>query len=160
MFDGLESISWRKLRHAYGPADDAPRWIRALNSEVEDDRTEAINHFLWSSVFHQYTVYTATPFVIPFVVEALESATLAERDDGMGHPMKRELIHFIRLCAESGQRSVQGWEAWPAPRGSTIEEAVRAGRRIYASYSDDAESRVRTDAAWLLNFCDAHSNDS
>ena len=154
MFDDLDSIPWRRLRHAYGSAVDAPKWIRALDSENEEDRTEAVNRFLWSSAFHQYTLYTATPFVIRFVVEALAFPALAERTDGMGQPMKRDLIHFLRLCAEAGQRAVRGWKRWPSPKSPTIEDSILAGASLYERYAHDENDRVQSDARWLVNFCE------
>jgi hypothetical protein len=155
MFDTLDSVPWGRLRHAYGSATDAPKWIRDLDSDNEENRQEAINQFLWSSAFHQYTLYTATPFVIPFVIEALASPTLAERGDGMGHPMKRELIHFLRMCADGGQRGIYGN---PDPQDLTIEDAILSGRCLYERYVNDPDDRVRLDANWLRHFCDGHSN--
>ena len=114
---------------------------------------EAVNGFLWSSVFHQYTLYPATPFVIPFIIEALESSTLAERDNGLGQPMKRELMHFLRSCAESGQRAVHGRTH---PDDPTIEEVIVSGWHLYQRYAADSHAEVQTDAKWLLQFC--HTN--
>ena len=82
MFDRVHSIPWDTLEHAYGVANDAPEWIFALASEVEDARIEAVCGFLHSSICHQYTTYSATPYVIPFVIEALRDKTLRERMAG------------------------------------------------------------------------------
>ena len=158
MFETLDEIPWGRLHHAYDRATDAPRWIRALDSENEDDRMEAINHFLWGCAFHQYTLYTSTPVVIRFVVEALNSSTLAERDDGMGHPMKQELMQFLRSCAERGQRGVQKRRWWPSPKTPTVDEATIAGRPLYERYASDTNDQVKANATWLLAFCNAHSN--
>jgi hypothetical protein len=154
MFETLDAIPWGRLHHAYHRATDAPRWIRALDSEDPDERTEAINYFLWSCAYHQGTLYTATPFVIGFVIEALDSSTLAERDEGMDRPMKHELFQFLRSCAESGQRAVKKRMWWPSPESATIEEAIRAGRSLYERYASDPNDQVQTDARWLLNFCE------
>lgn len=150
MFDVLDLMPWERLSHAYGPATDAPKWIRCLDSDNGDDRAEAVCHFLWSSVFHQYTLYTATPFAIQFVIEALHSPKLAERDDGLGSPMKRELIHFVRQCAHVGQRGIHGE---PDPRDPTVESAVLSGGYVYEEYINDPDDRVRSDANWLWEFC-------
>lgn len=156
MFETLDDIPWGRFHHAYGRAADAPKWVRALDSENEEDRTEAINYFLWSCAFHQYTLYTATPLVIRFVIEALNSSTLAERDDGMGHPMKQELIQFLRSCADRGQRSVSRRRWWPSPKTPTVEEAILAGRSLYERYAGDTNEQVQSNAKWLLSFCNAH----
>ena len=36
MLEGLSNVDWAKLEHAYGPAEDVPDLIRALDSSVED----------------------------------------------------------------------------------------------------------------------------
>jgi hypothetical protein len=157
MFETLEDVPWGRLHHAYHRAVDAPGWIRALDSESAEERTEAINHFLWSCAFHQGTLYTSTPFVIRFVIEALDSPTLAERDDGMGHPMKWQLIQFLRACAEQGQQGVRKRFLWPSPKAPTIEEAILRGRPLYERYAGDANEDIRSDAEWLLSFCSTQS---
>jgi hypothetical protein len=151
MFEGVDLVPWNEVRHCYGPASNAPRQIRGLDSEDPDERADAVNEFLWSSAFHQWTLYPATPFVIPFIVEALQSRPLVERDNGCGGcSMKRELLHFVRLCAQAGQRAIAGT---PHPQALTIEEAVRAGAAVYAMYVKDETPGVAEDAAWLVTWC-------
>ena len=152
MFGKIDLVPWGKLKHAYGDAVDAPKWIRAFDSAEEEDRMEAINYFLLSCAFHQYTLYTVTPFVIPFVIEALESATLGERSTGMCSSMKLELIHFLRLCAQCGQRAMYGH---PSPQAPTVEDSIFAGEELYQRCVEDSDERVRSDALWLLDFCRA-----
>src|ERR1700712_5035452 len=77
MFEHLDKIPWHALAHAYGPATDATKWIPALASDDENLRSEAVYGFLHSSICHQYTTYSATPHVIPFVVEALRDPTVS-----------------------------------------------------------------------------------
>jgi len=89
MFEHLESIPWGQLSHAFGPATDAPQWIRALASADADQRSAAVYHFLLSSAFHQYTLYSATPHVIPFVIEALRDPTLSSRGTDKGSEADR-----------------------------------------------------------------------
>ena len=155
MFETLDSIPWREVQHAYGWATDAPKWIRALDSDNEDLRSEALMHFLFSSATHQYTLYPATPYVIPFVIEALQSWTLAQRDDGFGQQMAFYMIHFLRSCAQSGQRAIHGK---PHPKAPTVEQAVASGAAIYEHYLHDSDPRIRVDSKWLKQFCHEHAN--
>ncbi|WP_038166238.1 hypothetical protein [Verrucomicrobium sp. BvORR106] len=148
MFEDLDKIPWASLRHAYGAATDAPTWIRALDSKKEEDRTEAICHFLWSSVFHQHTLYSATPYVIPFVIEALGCLELADRDNGLGKPMKHEMMKYLRCCAKAGEP--EGISAG-AP---TVENAIRDGRETFLAYRDDPDQILRDTTQWLLKFCE------
>jgi hypothetical protein len=123
-----------------------------LDSEEKDDRTEAVYGFLLSSVFHQYTLYPATPLVIPFIIEALQSSALAERDNGFGQPMKVELLGFLDVCAKCGQRAMRGRPFAGAP---TVESALLAGREVYKLYSEDLHPGVKATANSLLQFCDS-----
>jgi hypothetical protein len=146
MFEQLDSIPWVQLSHAYGPATDAPRWIRALASDDADERTEAINHFLLSSAFHQYTLYSATPHVIPFVIEALRDPTVSGRPEGEdGDPLMKEgLLCFLRACAEVSRLTDE------------VGRAIALGREVYAANAHDLSARTREDAEKLLAFCDGH----
>jgi len=64
--DGLDSISWGKLSHAYGDADDVPGLLRALVSDSPKKAESAISD-LFASILHQGTIYTATIPAIPFL---------------------------------------------------------------------------------------------
>ena len=154
MFETVDSIPWHEVWHAYGRATDAPKWIRALDSEDEALRSDALMHFLFSSASHQYTLYPATPFVIAFVIEALQSPALSQRDDGFGQPMAFYLIQFLRSCAQEGQRALHGK---PHPAAPTIEEAVASGASVYERYLHDSDPRIGADAEWLLGFCHEQS---
>jgi hypothetical protein len=155
MFETLDSIPWHEVRHAYGCATDAPKWIRALDSEDQNLRSDALMHFLFSSATHQYTLYPATPFVIPFVIEALQSAALSQRDDGLGQHMAFYMIQFLRSCATSGQRAMY---SNPHPKAPTVERAVASGAAIYERYLRDPDPRIRGDAEWLLRFCNEQAH--
>lgn len=149
MFETLDSIPWPEVQHAYGRATDAPQWIRALDSGDEDLRSDALMHFLFSCATHQYTLYPATPYVIPFVIEALQSSSLAQRDDGFGQQMAFYMIQFLRSCAQSGQRAIYGK---PHPKAPTVEQAIASGAVIYEDYLHDPDPRIRADSEWLLRF--------
>lgn len=66
MLDGLDAIDWPALTHAYGPAGDVPGMLRHVAGGDPDARARAIWE-LWGSVWHQGTVYEATPFAVPFI---------------------------------------------------------------------------------------------
>ncbi|MEU3643193.1 hypothetical protein AB0E59_07410 [Lentzea sp. NPDC034063] len=70
MLDGLDDVDWAKLKHAYGPADDVPGQLRDLVSPDESVRTAALDE-LFGNIFHQGTIYEATPHAVPFLLEAL-----------------------------------------------------------------------------------------
>jgi hypothetical protein len=84
LLDGLVSVDWPALHHAYGSAADVPALLWALtnpNRAVEtiaesarrnkrSVRGEAIWQ-LWGNVFHQGTVWQVSAKTVPFLVEIL-----------------------------------------------------------------------------------------
>ncbi|MBE7484718.1 MAG: HEAT repeat domain-containing protein [Polyangiaceae bacterium] len=70
MLDGLDDIDWGCLTHAYGPASDVPGLIRGLLSADKPQRDSALRE-LFSSIWHQGTVYEAAIHALPFLIELL-----------------------------------------------------------------------------------------
>ena len=66
MLDGLDEIAWDDLDHAYGAASDVPDVLRGL----ADGDGEALNE-LFGTIWHQGTVYEATAYAVPFLIELL-----------------------------------------------------------------------------------------
>jgi hypothetical protein len=144
MLENLDRVDWGNLEHAYGRATDAPRWLAALASEDEDEREEAVGGFLNSSVFHQYTLYSATPHVIPFVIELLQYPDVCRRP-AFGGPLKRELLNFLRACS-SCCRGVPD-----------VEASLLAGAPAYRRFCDDEDEASASVAKTLIAFCDSRS---
>ena len=80
MLEGLTSIPWSKLKHAYGTAEDVPVAIQNLLDKKREVRKEAFEN-LSTSIIHQGTVYQATPYTIPFFYELLASAEVKNREN-------------------------------------------------------------------------------
>jgi hypothetical protein len=76
MLEGLDSIPWGKLRHAYGRASDVPGDLRALRSDQPGIREGALDR-LYGTIFHQGKRYEATPYAVPFLCELIDALTLA-----------------------------------------------------------------------------------
>ena len=70
MLERLDSIDWSSLTDAYGSAKDVPVRIRALISDDEHIRADALNE-LFGSVWHQGTIYPVSAYVVPFLIELL-----------------------------------------------------------------------------------------
>jgi hypothetical protein len=81
LFSGLEEIPWQRLKHAYGTAGDVPGQLRALQTEsasaVGDD--SALRQ-LCGNIWHQGTVYEATSFAVPFLLELAADPTVPRRN--------------------------------------------------------------------------------
>lgn len=70
MFDGLEDIPWARLRHAFGSASDVPSLLRSVASPDAQERSKALTE-LCNNIWHQGTVYEATPYALPFLIRLL-----------------------------------------------------------------------------------------
>jgi hypothetical protein len=84
LLEGLLSVNWAALNHAYGSAADVPGLLRALANPdraagaiteaarlgERSVRDEAIWQ-LWGNVFHQGSLYQASAKTVPFLVEIL-----------------------------------------------------------------------------------------
>ena len=90
MLTGLEDVDWGKLSDAYGPATEVPTYLRELESEEEAVRDRAMWK-LWGSVWHQGTIFSVTPAVAPFLIDAAI-------DPG---PKRLELLLLIGSIASS-----------------------------------------------------------
>jgi hypothetical protein len=89
MLEGLYNINWSELSHAYGSAEQVPEWIRALASPNKEEREDALEQLV-VSVNHQGSVYSATPHVVPFIIELLQGNA----------PDKLSLIYMLHGFAE------------------------------------------------------------
>lgn len=77
MLDGLDSIPWSTLEHAYGDAGDIPGIIRTLVSGDPDQR-EWAQDMLDMGPFHQESLYSCTPFVVRVLLQIMQEADTAD----------------------------------------------------------------------------------
>jgi hypothetical protein len=76
----LDSPQWKELEHAYGAAGDVPDLIRAIEAEKMPNYNDGgIWNEVYSSLYHQYSVYSATYAALPHIVRIGETGTLAQR---------------------------------------------------------------------------------
>lgn len=80
MLAKLNDINWKALKHAYGTAEDVPEIIRDLAS-TEVDKSKKALWALYGNIWHQGSTYTATPYVVPFLYELIQSDTTHRRDE-------------------------------------------------------------------------------
>ncbi len=70
MLEGLDNIEWHRLRHAFGPAGEVPKWIRRLNSGDARERDRAALE-LFGCLWHDGGAFEVTPHTVPFLLELL-----------------------------------------------------------------------------------------
>lgn len=148
----VDSLPWKETTHAYGNAGDSPKQLRRLLSEDEDERMDAILGFLLSSVFHQCSIYPATPLSVISVIKILELGLINELSPGTEHDtMASALLDFIQLCLDRGQKNIDN----PHPKVPTIEEATASGLILYEQMRQDPDptvsSRAEALSLWVKN---------
>ncbi|MEV4517692.1 hypothetical protein AB0K00_53130 [Dactylosporangium sp. NPDC049525] len=145
MLEDLDGVAWAELTHAYGVADDLPELLRSLAA----GDAEALRQ-LYNSILHQGTVYEATCFVVPFLVEVL-AAPAADARGVLG--LLEEIAGGTSFMEVHGELLVEfGQDAGKVDRqkeqesawGAAAREAVAAGIPAYVRLlATAAEETVR-----------------
>ncbi|GIJ43320.1 hypothetical protein Val02_02060 [Virgisporangium aliadipatigenens] len=152
----LEQTDWRALAHSHGPAwPETPRLLAGLLTGDRDDARRALSH-LWEELFHQGTIYQATPAAAWFVAVALgdprvRAQPCPTREYGDG-PLRAALLNWL---ARLGYAMGVQWREWfgdDAPGGENIGGPLRPMRpqlhAVVAAFLDDPDGYVR-DAALI-----------
>ena len=78
--DELDRIPWRDLTHAYGSAKDVPGLLRALRTAPPDRPGEEGPLWqLFGNIWHQGTVYEATAYAVPFLIDIASDPRTPDR---------------------------------------------------------------------------------
>jgi hypothetical protein len=134
MLEGLESVDWANVKHAYGPASDVPQLLRTLLSCNADDRRDACQD-LHSTVWHQGTVYPASAVIIPFLFEVL----------ACNNAIARNCAVSLLCCIATGE----GWldyEIRVNGEDKALERLKKKGRSLKDSlaYQGNVLATIRT----------------
>ena len=155
LLQGLDDIDWAQYEHAYGPAVDVPDLIRALLSDDPEEVDETF-YILHSTIWHQGTVYGASVYAVPFLLELLESDEMQDKasllnlldcladghsyqDVHVRRPEKRETPE---VQAEIKQEL--GWVV-------AAHQAVRKGIPVYLKLLRAADQDTQIFAAMVLS---------
>jgi hypothetical protein len=162
--DDLDKVDWTSVSHAYGLATDVPDTLRKLTSPDDEILDEALEH-LFSSIWHQDTVYSATAFAVTFLVQLLTEAKVGGRT-------KYQLITLLREISRGSGYFIVHYELDPqwsdqylASEGTNIErqrqqemnwvraarEAVIEGVPTYLTLLRTAGDEVRSVIPNLLS---------
>jgi len=80
MLDRLDDIPWKRLTHAYGPAEDVPDLLRSLRTApAEMTGEQSPLWHLFGNIWHQGTVYEATAYAVPFLIELAAHPLVPDR---------------------------------------------------------------------------------
>lgn len=166
MLEGLASVRWHELSHAYGPADDVPGLIRAVASVDKATRVRAWRA-LFGNLWHQGTIYEATAHAVPFFVELAKNPAVPEREWVLGYLVSlatgssySDVHQDLNLLAdERGTAEFQQQRETELEWVRATREAVCRGRRLYRDLLDDSFALVRTTAAHLLSLFPEHAGE-
>ncbi len=162
MLEGLDRVNWSQLSHAYGPADDVPALIRALASGDADARDHAFQG-LFSTIWHQGTVYEATAHAVPFLLELLAAPGVAEKEaifhllgsiaDGNSYMEVHSRLWDDVDPSQEAQRERQEQVGREREHVRAARQAVEAGVGTYLDLLADEDPTVREAAISMLGLC-------
>ena len=78
MFETIDSVPWATLNHAYGTAENTPKYLRQLASWVPSTREDALG-VIRNGITHQGQCYEVTPYIVPFLLELVEASLVQDK---------------------------------------------------------------------------------
>lgn len=118
IFQDIDRVDWSKLQHAYGSAADVPAMLRGLVSQDEDVQDESL-YQLCSTIWHQGSVYEATPHAVPILLDMLRTPEV---------PAKAGIAMLLAELAD-GSASLEGFADEKNPLSQTFRDHLkREGR--------------------------------
>jgi hypothetical protein len=135
MLDGLNQIPWNRLTHAHGAADDVPDLLRRLRTASPEatDEQSPLRH-LFSNIWHQGTVYEATAYAVPFLIEL---AT---------HPLVPDRLGILQLLA-----AIAAGRSYRDVHGNLLNEPDFAERKaVEQKWVEQSRKAVASGAATFL----------
>jgi len=130
VLESIDNVNWSKISHAYGPATDVPAQLRALAFGDEQERKRAL-HALHGNIWHQHTIYEATAFAVPFLVELVQNQV----------PAQEEVLSLIALIATGSsymgvhQSVLRKWTAEDEEQLQREQQWVKAAKSAVAAHS-------------------------
>ncbi len=140
MFETLDSIDWGSLDGCYRSTADMPELLRSFLSPVAEIREWAIEE-IGSAVFHQGTVYRASPVVVPFLFELLEGEEVQDKEYVVGLlTAMAGCCPYLETNATSAEERSQ-IDAELRKEGRTYEEALRGERALVQAVKSEIAKR-------------------
>jgi hypothetical protein len=131
----LESPNWSELEHAYGSAGDVPLLLARLRQFPDESSHRAEPWFsLWSALYHQGDIFTASFAAVPHIVEALASA-----------PQRASLSYFLLPASIEAARA----------RGTSEPAADLAGPYFEALRRIPGLAAASSRQGWDASLCHA-----
>ena len=163
MLEGLDSVDWSSLTHAYGEATDVPGLLRAFLSTDPKVREKTV-YELFGNIWHQGTVYPASAAAVPFLYELLAAPEVQDKSniahllasiaEGVGYLEVHAVGDFgeptwRKILGEQG-KTLEGELAREAAEISEVRQSASAGLRHLLPYLRDPEPEIRRSVASAL----------
>ena len=161
MLEGLDAINWHGLDHAYGPADDVPGLLRDLASPDEQTR-EGAQYELYGDLYHQGTIYEATAFAVPFLLELAANESVPDRSwllaylANLARGTSFINVHqhlsevFPELAAANRTPEIEAQLAQELRWVEDVRTAVHKGLPLYLRLLDHDDATIRAAATFPL----------
>jgi hypothetical protein len=161
---GLDAVDWGSLAHAFGPASGVPDLLRGLVSDDADARSSAYEEFS-NTVWHQGTLYSASPRVAPFLIAMLRSPqTPDHRLPAILLALLADGSSWLQVHATGDSPTDECFRAWLAEEGRDLAAEMAREQRwveetrlavgevvpLLVPFLRDAESGVREVVAYGL----------
>jgi len=165
----IDGVPWDHLAHAYAAARDAPVQLRRfVSAERPSDDLESAVDWLWGSILHQGSVYSASPPVIWVLVDLLAAfpdhpaaeaildglATLAEGCLFMREEPDASTDVPVR-CNAPGDPAWEVWVNAPLPPQGRVPNEYFSACRVRAS----CIAQTVAHAVPVVGRCLDHSSD-
>jgi hypothetical protein len=149
LLSGLDQIDWASLTHAFGPAVDVPGWLRGLIDPDPERRACALDA-LSNAIWHQGTVYAASPHVVPFLGRMLRAADTPDRRlPAFLLGLLADGSSYLDVHAAGGGVHDEQVRAWVAGAGRDLETELARERAIVDATREAVGSVVIELAQWL-----------
>jgi hypothetical protein len=159
MFDReLDAVPWANLQQCFGSAGDVPRLLRAMRFDAP--RPESGEPPVWDLfhlIWHQHTIYEATAYAVPFLIDLAADPRTPDRE--------LVLMTLASIAAGRSYLDVHGnvlrspnFEAELARELADVARAyaaVAAGYDTYMNLTADADGTLRLAAADVLSLLPA-----
>lgn len=142
-----EQFPWWRLTHCRGFATDVPQILRDLASPNEEVKEDAVNEGLFDRLSHQYTVYPASFFSLPFIVGIL-------RNQGINtHHGVVSYLEIVLQREKSCFHTLTSLLSLGLKRPNTHATLLPVRNRL-VEFSSFSERNTAESARHLVGFCD------
>lgn len=153
----VESIDWKRLSHAYGPATNVPGLLRQLRDPSEEVREEAMMD-LCNCINHQGSIYEATVPAVPCLFELAEDPSMPDRAAVLG--ILGGISEGWNTRVRNQPTNPADWEIrwrgtaermiYERPYREAAHRAVEERLNLLTLCLRDADRKVRVGAAFVL----------